>query len=260
MLDIFSRVRDGAVVHNVTLRRYKAMVKPNTLDEAARMLPPTLRVGLDMEELSVLTLWPLVCAENVDKSKKAFSDQMRKGFQSCPMPRSHDFVEVGANGDSENEDEVAIQEMETTMASALKRKRRASAKAKGRKAKAFAKAKAMVSKPVPAAVAKPVAEPKAKAAIAPLKSRQVILEGRMFTRLKVGGLSLVCVFHQNCTKDVTFGKHGQITEEEARRRLLAWEADWINYVENHHLAGGRLLGNYADCSHQFASSSSEPSR
>ena len=92
------------------------------------------------------------------------------------------------------------------------------------------------------------------------KSRQVILEGRMFTRLKVGGLSLVCVFHQNCTKDVTFGKHGQITEEEARRRLLAWEADWINYVENHHLAGGRLLGNYADCSHQFASSSSKPSR
>ena len=83
---------------------------------------------------------------------------------------------------------------------------------------------------------------------------QIVLNGRTFTRVKRGGLSLACMHHDDCEKEVGFGKGGTLTEEEARRRLLAWEADGINYPDgsSHNKTGGRLLCEYAEASLDFA--------
>ena len=73
---------------------------------------------------------------------------------------------------------------------------------------------------------------------------KIVVNGEMFTILRKdgdqAGLSYRCPICK-VEKDLHYKKSG-ITDEEGRRRLLAWAA---NCVPNHKCAGGRILGNFA---------------
>ena len=182
---------------------------------------------------------------------KQFSDLLHKGHLG-PMP------DGGAKhvAESSDEDEVAIMQMEKSMAKALSVQRKRQKNARFKKAHKFVKRK----KPRPKAVAKAVA--KAKAAAAPdypdvraaPRANQVTLNGRNFTKLQDGGLSMVCDYHADCMKYCGAGMTEQLEREEIRRRLLAWEADGIgcNDAASHIKLGGKLLRDYRDVSEQFA--------
>ena len=91
-----------------------------------------------------------------------------------------------------------------------------------------------------------VSAPKAKAAprnAAPPKANQVIIAGRMFTRLKRGGLSLQCSCHvgEDCAKDI--GYTVDVDEAEAANRLLAWEICGEGLTRDEHVdRGGNRFG------------------
>ena len=78
------------------------------------------------------------------------------------------------------------------------------------------------------------------------------VDGREFRNLNRGGVSLECQAHlgQDCWKDVSFGKHGELDRAECVRRLLLWEADVLDddgniiHRDEHVRRGGRLLSWY----------------
>ena len=88
-------------------------------------------------------------------------------------------------------------------------------------------------------------------AVARPGSRQVTHDGLIFTELwsagRMTGVSRLCR-HHGCIRDLTFGKKHPMSYEEARRRLLAWEAAGAGDVQAAmHVALGRdpLLNRYA---------------
>ena len=73
---------------------------------------------------------------------------------------------------------------------------------------------------------------------------KIVVNGEMFTVIWKGGdqagLSYRCPICK-VEKDLHYKKSG-ITDDEGRRRLLAWAA---NCVPNHKYTGGKILGNFA---------------
>lgn len=129
----------------------------------------------------------------------------------------------------------------------VRAKRKAKAKPKGHpRALARPEGAAASSTDEVVVVAGSAVEPKAKAApraAAPPKANQVSIGGRMFTRLRRGGLSLQCEFHvgENCAKDI--GYTPEVDEAEAVRRLLAWELCAEGLTRDEHVdRGGRRFG------------------
>ena len=222
--------------------------------------------------------------EKNEKLAKEFSRQMRTGLNHTgPMPGGGEVIDDKEDDD----DEVAIQELERSMAKGLKRKRQARAKSQVKaSAKRAAKRLEVVKarKPLaaapggpPAAAAAPpaaghpgdAAGPAPAAAAAAVDARgpraptdnratpgdnQIYLAGRQFTRLRNGGLSLDCKHHPSCKKHIGFGKSGQLSEDDCRRRLLAWEADFEGCADaaEHVKRGKLLLSNYAEAAAAFA--------
>ena len=83
------------------------------------------------------------------------------------------------------------------------------------------------------------------AAVAPAGSRKVTHGGVIFTQLwsagRMTGVSRTCR-HHGCVRDLTFGKKSPMSYEEARRRLLAWEAEGAGDVpEAMHVALGKSI-------------------
>ena len=111
-------------------------------------------------------------------------------------------------------------------------------------------------------------DPKQKhsvAVIAPTKSRRVEIDGRTFYELHPGGrftgYCLMCAHESHtdssgkfagspCCKSVTFGGKRPFSPQEARQRLLCWEAAGTALTgatprSDHVQMGGQLLAWYA---------------
>ena len=56
------------------------------------------------------------------------------------------------------------------------------------------------------------------------------------------GYCLRCRHHQNCKRDLTFGKDNSLSQEEAQARLLAWEADGADVDKAEHTRRVEILG------------------
>ena len=216
--------------------------------------------------------------ESQKKAGKEFSDKMRTGLpHTGPMPGDAGSM---MDDDDKGEDEIAIQELEKSMAKGLKNKRKARVKAKIKaSAKRAAKRIKIIKAPKPPAAdptgpfagedgpalpeGHPVGAGVPGVAFAPRASaedragpgdNQVYLNGRLFSRLQHGGLSLQCQYHRRCTKHISFGINRELDEEECKRRLLAWESDCVpGDIASAHIKRGKpLLRNDAVSAHKFA--------
>ena len=89
----------------------------------------------------------------------------------------------------------------------------------------------------------PAANGPARVEAVPPKANQVVINGRMFTKLKRGGLSLQCALHvgEDCAKDI--GYTAEVDEAEAVKRLLIWETLGVGLTRDEHVdRGGRRFG------------------
>ena len=88
--------------------------------------------------------------------------------------------------------------------------------------------------------------------MAPPGSRAVEVDGVIFHELwpknVFSGISQQCRYHDDCARDLAFGRHNPMTPAEARFRLLAWETAGANISKDRHSDLGRPM-----CLRTFAS-------